>query len=80
MLLDPALGFFHPNYSRRDGVLCVGTLPPDPYPLDALLEHVYRIVTYQNLAVDNSADLEAAIYFATNPEAMVGLEPVEPIY
>jgi hypothetical protein len=73
-------GFFHPNFSRRHGLLCLGDLPAGPIALENLLEHVYRIVTYQNLRVTDPADAEAAVYFATDPEAMVGLEKVEPLY
>ncbi|MGA2798003.1 MAG: hypothetical protein ABSE63_10510 [Thermoguttaceae bacterium] len=73
-------GFFHPNFSRRQGLLCLGDLPAGPIALENLLEHIYRIVTYQNLRVTDPADAEAATYFATDPEAMAGLEKVEPLY
>jgi hypothetical protein len=74
-------GILHPNYSRRHGLLCVGEWPAGQLvELDALLEHVYRIVTYQNLRVTHPADVEAAEYFATDPDAMRGLEHVQPLY
>lgn len=79
VLLDsPA--FYHPNYSRTHGLLCTGDLPPGPFPLDALLEHLYSIVCYQNMDLANPADHEAVRYFATDPEALEGLTDVEPLY
>jgi hypothetical protein len=84
VLLDRDQGFFHPNYSRKHGVLCIGderNLPPGPLPLDVLLEnHIYPIVSYQNRRPAHPADVEAAMYFAQDPTAMEGLEPVEPLY
>jgi hypothetical protein len=74
-------GMVHPNYSRRHGLLCVGDLPAGaPISLEDLLAHVYRIATYQNLRITHPADMEAAEYFATDPEAMRGLEHVDPLY
>ena len=74
-------GFFHPNYSHRmGGVLCLGNLPAGPQPLDFLLEHIYRIVTYQNRSTSSALDSEAARYFAEDPHALDGLVPVEPLY
>jgi hypothetical protein len=74
-------GFFHPNFSRRHGLLCLGDLPPGPIALENLLLHIYQIVTYQNLRVTDPADAEAANYFATDPNALDGLDKkVEPLY
>jgi len=73
-------GLFHPNFSRRYGLLCLGDLPPGPVALDHLLTHLYCILCYQNLRVTDPADAEAATYFGTDPEAMSGLEKVEPLY
>jgi hypothetical protein len=79
--LDVEQAFFHPNYSRRKGFLCLGELPRVALPLDVLLENiVYPIVTYQNRRPNHAFDREAAAYFALVPEAMTGLEPVEPLY
>ncbi len=84
VLLDHNQGYFHPNFARKAGILCIGdeqNLPPGPLPLDVLLEnHVYPIVTYQNRHPAHPADLEAARYFAMEPTAMDGLEPAEPLY
>lgn len=84
VLIDRDLGFLHPNYSREHGYLCIGDLnelPPGPIPLDRLLEnHVYPIITYQNRRPAHPADLEAARFFALDPTAMDGLEPVAPLY
>jgi len=79
VFLDPDQHFFHPNYSRAFGVLC-SNIPWGPYPLDSLLEHIYWIVTYQNRSSADAADLEAARYFALDPDAMRGLELVEPLF
>lgn len=81
--LDRDQAFFHPNFSRTKGFLCLGELPerPFPFPLDLLLENlIYPIVTYQNYRPVHPFDLEAAEYFASAPEALHGLEPVEPLY
>ncbi|MFO0819490.1 MAG: hypothetical protein U1A77_16195 [Pirellulales bacterium] len=84
VLIDRDLAFFHPNYSRARGFLCIGEesqLPPGPIPLGRFLEnHIYPIVTYQNRRPTHPADAEAARYFALEPTAMVGLEPVAPLY
>jgi hypothetical protein len=79
--LDAEQAFFHPNYSRRQGFLCLGELPRVVLALDLLLENIiYPIVTYQNRRPAHAFDQEAAAYFALNPEAMMGLESVEPLY
>ena len=79
--LDRELGFFHPNFSRKHSAACLGDLPGGPYPLDALLEdHVFPILSYQNRRPSHPADVEAARYFALDPQAMVGLDRVEPLY
>ncbi|NUQ63742.1 MAG: hypothetical protein HUU20_14790 [Pirellulales bacterium] len=79
--LDPSLDYFHPNFSVRYNLICLGELPRGPFPLDCLLEnHLYPILTYQNRRPSHPANFEAAQYFALDPEAMVGLEPVEPLY
>lgn len=82
--IDPTLAFFHPNCSRQRGCLvCLGDLPETlfPYPLDLLIEtRLYPILTYQDRRPSHPFDLEAARYFALQPEAMEGLEPVAPLY
>jgi hypothetical protein len=82
--IDPDLAFFHPNASRQRGsILCLGALPENlfPYPLDMLIEtRLYPILTYQDRQPFHPFDLEAAAYFALDPQAMDGLEPVEPLY
>lgn len=82
--IDPRLGYFHPNCSRRRGSLvCLGEIPPTAFPfaLDLLLEnHLYPIVTYQNRHPAHPFDEEAARYFALEPTAMQGLEPAKPLY
>jgi len=78
ILLDRDQGFFHPNC--RDGLLCHGRLPPGPFPLEALLEHLYGIVSYQNVNGEEPLDAEAAEYFRSHPSAFDGLLPVEPLH
>ena len=81
--LDRDQSFLHPNYSRDKGFICLGELPasPFPFPLDLLLENlVYPIVSYQHRRPVHPFDLEAARYFALDPEAMQGLEPAPPLY
>ncbi len=73
-------GFYHPNYSPKHGVLCIGDIPPGPFPLEALIEHLYSIISYQNMDSTNPWDLEAVRYFGTDPEALKGLAEVEPLY
>ena len=73
-------GFYHPNFSRSHGVLCIGEVPPGPFPLKALLEHVYSIVSYQNVDSTNPLDHEAVRYFGTEPDALDGLTDVHPLY
>ncbi len=72
--------FYHPNYSRSHRVLCIGDIPPGPFPLEALIEHLYGIVSYQNMDSTNPADWEAVRYFGTDPDALDGLTDVEPLY
>jgi hypothetical protein len=73
-------GFYHPNFGRQHSVLCLGDLPRGPFPLDALVEHVYGIVTYQNVDVHHALDREAASYFARDPLAFEGLDDVPTLY
>ncbi len=73
-------GFYHPNYSPKHGVLCIGDIPPGPFPLEALIEHLYSIISYQNMDSTNPWDLEAVRYFGTDPEALKGLAEVKPLY
>ena len=73
-------GFYHPNFSRSHGVLCIGDIPPGPFPLEALIEHLYSIVSYQNMDSTRPADWEAVRYFGTDPDALDGLTEVEPLY
>jgi hypothetical protein len=84
VLLDQDQDYFHPNYSRRHGALCLGALTETnagPVPLSLLLEnHLFPILSYQNRRPAHPADVEAAQYFALNPAAMRGLEPVAPLY
>jgi hypothetical protein len=82
--IDPDLGFLHPNCSRQRGsIICLGALPENlfPFPLDMLIEtRLYPILTYQDRQPSHPFDLQAAAYFALDPQAMDGLEPVEPLY
>ncbi len=72
--------FYHPNFSRTHGVLCMGDIPPGPFPLEALIEHVYSIVSYQNMDLTDPADREAVRYFGTDTDALEGLTDVQPLY
>ena len=80
--IDRDLGFFHPNH--KSGHLCVGDLAnlrAGPIPLDQLLaSHIYPIVSYQNRRPSHPLDIDAARYFALEPDAMQGLEPPQPLY
>ena len=82
--INPSLSYFHPNCCRQRGsLLCLGDIPPEafPLPLDMLLQsHLYPIITYQNQSPLHAFDEEAAMYFALDPDAMQGLEPVRPLY
>lgn len=81
--LDPAMAYFHPNFSRQHGLVCLGPIVQfkGPILLDLLVEnHLYPILSYQNRRPHHPADFEAARYFAMNPDAMDGLEPVPPLY
>lgn len=78
VLLDPALGLYHPNFSRDFGALCLGELHGTP-ALEPLLEHVWGILSYVNLTVSHPADAEASAFFSV-PEARDGLPPGEPLY
>ena len=80
VFLDPDQHFFHPNFSRSHGILCLGDAPSGPYELADLLEDLYWILTYQNRNSSDPADPEAARYFALHPDAMKGLEDVSPLY
>ena len=75
---DPPL--LHPNHNRQLGLLCLGRLPEGPFELESLLLHLYSILSYQNLSTVDLADPEAAAYFASEADAMRGLEHVEPLY
>jgi hypothetical protein len=80
VFVDREQRLFHPNYSPRFGVLCIGGIPSGPFPLENLLEHVYSILTYENTSTSDPADLEAARYFDQDPDARAGLLPVRPLY
>lgn len=80
VLIDPTQGLLHANYSRLHGVLCLGHLPAGPFPLDALLEHLYTILTYQNLSLVDPADADAANYFASDPHARDGIPAAAPLW
>ena len=73
-------GFYHPHHSRAHKVLCLGDLPPGPYPLDALLEHIYSIASFQNFELTRPLDEDAAVYFASDPHAFEGLGNVPALY
>ena len=79
VFLDPDQHFYHPNHARALGLLCTGALPW-AFPLDLLLEHIHLLVSYQHWSASDPADLEAARYFALDPDAMRGLEHVEPLF
>jgi len=81
--VDPQLDYFHPNCVRGRGLICLGDLPssPFPLPLDLLVEnHIYPILTYQNMTPSDALDRDASIYFAFEPHALDGLTPVPPLY
>lgn len=71
---------FNPNYSREYGVLCIGHVPAGPFPLAVLLEHLHALLSYQSTNVQDPADLEAARYFASEPDALRGLDHPSPLF
>lgn len=73
-------GFFHPNFSRAQRVLCLGDLPRRPFQLDRLLEHLWGILSYQNLGLTDLLDVDAARYFATDPHAYEGIDAPPALY
>ena len=79
VLVDPSVGLLHPQHDPRSGLLCCGDLY-GMVSLEAALVHVFTILTYQNCNVTSALDVEAARYFATDPGARAGLEPVEPLW
>ena len=78
VFLDPEQHFYHQNYFSRFGLVCIGVNPPQA--LGDLLEYLYWILTYDNTSTSDAADRDAARYFALDPDAMKGLENVEPLY
>lgn len=84
VMIDRRLAYFSPHCSPETGLICLGDqndLPPGPLPLDALLEaHVFPIVSYQNRHPIHTMNPDASRYFALDPTAMEGLEPVQPLY
>ena len=73
-------GFYHVNYNRRLGALCPGHLPTGPFPLDALLMHIWTILSYQNMDSRSAMDAEAVRYFTSDPDAFRGVDQVPPLY
>ncbi len=80
VFIDKELRLLHPNHSRSHGVLCIGDVPSGSFPLDALLIHLFALLSYQNRESRDPADREAVRYFASDPHAMDGLEDVQPLY
>jgi hypothetical protein len=80
VMIDTDQALYHPNHSRRHGLLCCGGVSPGPFPLELLLQHLYSIVSYGHWSVTDPADPEAAAYFARDPDAMSGLQHTEPLF
>ncbi len=78
VLVDTDLALLHPNV--RDGLMCLGDLPAGPYALDRLLLQVYAVLSYENRSTSSALDPQAARYFATAPDALEGLQPVQPLW
>jgi hypothetical protein len=80
-LLDPSAlgpphsGFFHPNCDPASGAICLGSRFPAGARLDALVHHVYDIVTFQNYGTSEWDCLNpaAARYLRENPQAAASL-------
>jgi hypothetical protein len=77
--LDHDQHVLHPNFSRQHGMLCLGPVPRD-MTLERLLEHLFSILSYQNISTTDPADVEAAAHFALEPHALDGLGQVDPLY
>lgn len=83
VLIDRELGYYSPNYCQKRGVLCIGdhTQLPAVLPLDDFVEsHLFPILSYQNVKPSHPLDPAAAKYFAMDPNALDGLQPVAPLY
>jgi len=79
VMLDAAQGFFHPNV--KHGHVCLGAIPPGPFPLVQLLMYLCTILSYSNYAATDALNPEAAALFALDPdEALRGLDPMPPLY
>jgi hypothetical protein len=73
-LLSPP-SFFHPNVHAP--VLCPGVQLTPGLPLVALLWHIFDIVSYRNLTLDerNALDHQACRYLRQHPEVLAQLRP-----
>jgi hypothetical protein len=78
--LDLDQAFFHPNVSRRHGLVCLGDLPDGPFELNDLIPHLYSILSYENRTPTHPLNVEASVYFTCHRDALEGLLPVEPLY
>jgi hypothetical protein len=73
-LLSPPT-FFHPNVHTP--VLCPGAHLTPGLPLIALLWHIFDIVSYRNLNLDerNALNPQACRYLRQHPEVLAQLQP-----
>jgi hypothetical protein len=73
-LLAPAT-FFHPNVKAP--VLCPGSQLTPGMSLTALIWHIYDILTYRNMNIDerDALDPDACRYFRQHPEVLAALRP-----
>ncbi len=76
MVTIPNQGFFHPNVKLPHGWVCLGHEYLPSTDLSDLIFHVYDIITYQNMTVDERDALnpEACRYLRRNPDIIAGLK------
>jgi hypothetical protein len=76
MVAIPDQGFFHPNVKLPHGWVCLGHDFLPGTDLSDLIFHLYDIITYRNVTVDERDALnpEACRYLRQNPEVIAGLK------
>jgi hypothetical protein len=75
-LLGPHPDFFHPNVQPGSGAICLGNKFEPGTRLDALIHHLYEILTYQNFSSLewDCLDPVAARFLREHPEVLSALQ------
>jgi hypothetical protein len=84
VLLDGHLQMYHPNVSwgeaQREAHVCLD-LPAGAVPLEALLQYLTTVLSYQIYRCSSPLNREAARALAVRPEEILGgLPPAGPLY